>query len=217
MKYYIEDIAKYLGQGYKRNMLNHFDSMVKMQFEIDDFDFNQFCNFYTIIYEFVRLLYFNKKEYIMNYVQEKIIEYFMSFNHLVYFLVVFSFLFVIRCSNMPELCETLFYTKDDKKLFKFNELNNPSEIMFAVYRQILLNTEFINAINNNFNKLFKPLNVKSLCKDVDREYNVNLNNNINIIDNNNFALENFQIPKLQNSVLQEIKEQKRRRIEKKKK
>ena len=212
--YFIDFLfSKILGKDIKPQIYNMFDNMVKMQFELDDFDFNQFCNFYTLIYQFVRLLYFNKKEYTMNYVQEKIIEYFMSFNHLIYFLVVFSFLFVIRCSSIPELYELLFTVKDGKKIFKFREFNEPSEIMFAKYKQILSNTDLIKKINGNINKLFKPLNAKALTENI---YNVNLNNNINITDNKNYALQNIQIPELQNNILHNVEMYKKKRIEKEK-
>jgi hypothetical protein len=194
LKYLITEKFK----DFKINSFNHFDNMAKFQFEYDSSLFNNYCHYYTLIYEFVRLLYFNKTEYTMNYVQEKINEYFMSFNHLVYFLVVFTFLYVLRCSNIPELYNLIFYTdQNGKKLFKCQLLNQPENPFFEYpiytkYRKILLNIEIIKAINNNFNKLFKPLKVKSLHKNIDRIYNINLNNNINIFDNNNFALQDHR-------------------------
>ena len=193
----------------KINVYNHFDNMAKMQVEYDTKLFAEFCHHYTLIYEFVRLLYFNKKEYTMNYVQEKINEYFMSFNHLTYFMVVFSFLFALRCSNIPDLYNSIFYyDKNRKKLFKYKQLNDPDQLILVRYNQILLNPDYIKNINTNFNKLFKPLRI-------DSTYNINVNNNINISNNNNYILQNDRIQNIQESIIKKFEQEKAKEQEQK--
>ena len=193
LKFFYEDynnviinILKELGLNYDKifeiNNIDYFDSMVKFQSNFDGKSFRSFCQIYTLIYSFIRLLYFNKSCYSMNYIQEKICEYIMSYNHPVYFLTIFVFLFMIRSY---QLNSNVIYNIDQikkEKIYKNSLFNDKDIYIFRKYSELFSNENLIKIHNDNFNKIFRPLNKKE-----NKKYNVNTN------INSNFEVKNYNI------------------------
>jgi hypothetical protein len=200
LKFFEEDFFTIINElndsDYKKKdfIINKYYEMMKMQPEYEWTTSTDNCLLFTSIYAFIRALYFDKADYTMNFIQEKINEYFISYNHPLYFLIVFTFLYFVRCCKKSK---TLLYDRSSTIVYnnlvfineEFNK-NNANYItiyIFKKYREIIDDPKLIYLHNTNFDKIFRPL-----CK----KGNKNIGNyNINI-DNNDYTLNEYM--KLQN-------------------
>jgi hypothetical protein len=205
--------------------INHYYLSSHTQGEFEN-QSSGFCVILNTLYSFIRLFYFNNKEYSMNYIQQMINEYIISFNHPIYFYCVICFLlmvriciikpnFLIKFENFNHKIAKLLtsFSPLDKK--NFNELSN----FFQQYRTFLMQLKVANIHNSVFERIFK----KSIENNTNLHlFNTDINTNINISNINlNYPLftHNEQMKTIEKLIENErIKEEKKRKeIIKKKK
>jgi hypothetical protein len=127
-KFFKEDFSKFItkfeekkGKILKENEKFKFNCFSNNPATQRDFEgrYNGFCAMHTFIYVIIRLLFFDKHYYSMNYVQEMINEYMISINHYLYFLEVVIFLYIIYdYDNNPKLC---YYNINGDRIIIGNE------------------------------------------------------------------------------------------------
>ena len=207
-KYFKENFKAYLDEKLINFKYYTYNTMMKTQSEYEDF-YNGFCETFGLIYNFIRINYFNNQLYSMNYIQEMINEYIMSYNHPLYFLfnfVLFTHLEYcnIFCKeNKIEKINSNYYYKAIPLLLNNEKFeyalsyfkDNPSEF-YKNYRSLMVNNDKIEVICNNYAKIFKLNNIENITNN--NRYNKDNSNIDNLQQYNQTLLKNYtlQQPKI---------------------
>jgi hypothetical protein len=201
-------IEKYFKEYYnirdeQGNIINftiyNYNTMMYTQSEYENFqqkDIMGYCRIFGLIYNLVRINYFNSADYSMNYVQEMINEYVQTFNHPLVFLFHFVlFLYLEYCYNFTK--QELVFDDENVALFRglvlkhidntkydygYDSLCNPETVFYSRFRSLLINQNKIEIIGRNYARIFKSTNGRIFFRPAI----------INRIKNNNIIIDEYQ-------------------------
>ena len=176
IKTYFTNDFRLLNDNAEQIIFTLYSYAAHMQTQLENEEsFKNYCITWNHIYCLMRIYYFNDSCYSMNYIQQLINEYIMSFNHPLYFLfnwILFIFLVyasmhnrdILRIRSMNEYehqnriigyhLSMPLINENNRFVYKIDYLRNPVTDFYRTLRSTIINTDKLNVICRNYNRIF---------------------------------------------------------------